>query len=128
MDANKQPAPHDVCDNCSRPYYFRPGVDLIYIYLRRAICNHVEAHCPHCGQTCRIYIEAETVVHLQANYGLGIRFYPDASDELVESRQRADGCPEVIETETDGVELPALGCQEHRELYDDFRRFERGEV
>lgn len=79
---------HDNCDGCGQDYDFDKERDVLCLYLNYPECNHVEATCPHCGRSTRIFLVPEGVINLLTEIHLNLRMVAEPPEELLESAQK----------------------------------------
>jgi len=122
--------PHDNCDQCQEDYDFDGERDIAVLYLRDADCNHIEAHCPFCQSTARIYVEPEIFISLLGQVSFRtVRMYSDAPDDIKAGRRSLEA-PQKDEPKAlppsgwvRTEDLPQIPRNWLTNLWDTFREF-----
>lgn len=78
---------HENCNGCNQDYLVETSNAVLHLFIEDYIANHVEAHCPHCGEVETIFTTPAGFVRLQAECKLGITIHLHADESL---RQRAN--------------------------------------
>ncbi|MDX6326720.1 MAG: hypothetical protein QOK15_3074 [Nocardioidaceae bacterium] len=70
------------CDRCNREYSAEQSSAVAHLYLRDSRCNHVVAHCRHCGMKEIIFLSPRQMAGVIREGKLGTAVAAEASPEL----------------------------------------------
>ena len=90
------------CDRCHGDYEAAAGSTVAYLYLKDSRCNHIEAHCSHCGNREVIFLGPRQITVIIREAKVGTTVEPEATASL---RVRAEKAWAAAE-EKDGGEQP----------------------
>lgn len=108
----------DNCDGCGEDYELNAVKDRLFLFINQPRFNFVQAMCPHCGTTTRVFIIAAHVCDIQEEFNLPVQWYTDPSEEVAERRIALD----ALEAKDELPELPRNMAMEldrdiHRLMY-----------
>ena len=110
----------DNCDSCNQDYFFVKGQDKINLYMVDVKYTHIDAVCPWCKATTRIFLPPVTVVAIVARNGIGFVVGLNPPKQVAEDYKTLyEADQEPVEVDYD---LPQLSAQERRQIADDIRR------
>jgi hypothetical protein len=89
------------CEGCGTAYRPAEETSVARLYVKDSRCNHVEAHCPHCGIIEVIYLGPNRIQDLLASTGLPVSVFAEASPRL---RVRAENAWAAAAEEADLVD------------------------
>lgn len=119
--------PHDTCDGCGNEYEIDGVKDVLWLYINNPECNHVQALCPHCGATSRLYIEPVTLLWVMGQAKLPLSLGVEAPKEMQEKVAEWEETIPYVPVDMPIEELPDLTSPQFRQLGDDIRKLEREE-
>lgn len=115
---------HENCDTCNTDYDFTKENATLHLYLEDVEANFIEAICPNCKGTERMYATADTILHLIQTACMNLAIHARADETELERAANAWNQKEDSEALP---ELPELPVAWRVQLYDDLRNW-RGEV
>ena len=110
----------DNCDSCSKDYFFIKGQDKISLYMTDTKYTHIDAICPWCKATTRIFLPPATVVEIVARNGIGFVVGLNPPTQVSDDYKALYESDSIV-PEPD-YELPELTAEERRQVTDDIRR------